>query len=56
MDSLSSNVPAFDSSELKELKEKLVDGVTFSIARHHRRLRPRELRIPGTQAFLTIAE
>ena len=30
MDGLKSDAPAFDSSELKELKQKLVDGLGFS--------------------------
>src|SRR4249920_958292 len=56
MDSLNSNVPAFDSSELKELKQKLVDGchildregITDGFGHV-------SVRIPGTDAFLTIA-
>lgn len=51
-----SNIPGFDSSELKELKQKLVDGchildregITDSFGHV-------SLRIPGTDAFLTIA-
>ncbi|MET0584609.1 MAG: class II aldolase/adducin family protein [Candidatus Binatia bacterium] len=50
------NIPGFDSSELKELKQKLVDGchildregITDSFGHV-------SLRIPGTDAFLTIA-
>jgi ribulose-5-phosphate 4-epimerase/fuculose-1-phosphate aldolase len=50
------NLPGFDSSELKELKQKLVDGchildregITDSFGHV-------SLRIPGTDAFLTIA-
>ena len=56
MDSLNSSVPAFDSSELKELKQKLVDGchildregITDGFGHV-------SVRIPGTEAFLTIA-
>jgi len=51
-----SNAPAFDSSELKESKQKVVDGchildregITDSFGHV-------SLRIPGTEAFLTIA-
>ena len=50
------NIPGFDSSELKELKQKLVDGchildregITDSFGHV-------SMRIPGTDAFLTIA-
>jgi len=50
------NIPGFDSSELKELKQKLVDGchildregITDSFGHV-------SLRIPGADAFLTIA-
>jgi ribulose-5-phosphate 4-epimerase/fuculose-1-phosphate aldolase len=56
MDSLKSDIPAFDSSELKELKQKLVDGchildregITDGFGHV-------SVRIPGTEAFLTIA-
>jgi len=56
MDSLQSNVPAFDSSELKELKQKLVDGchildregITDGFGHV-------SVRIPRSEAFLTIA-
>src|SRR5438093_3564602 len=56
MDSLNSGVPAFDSSELKELKQKLVDGchildregITDGFGHV-------SVRISGTEAFLTIA-
>jgi ribulose-5-phosphate 4-epimerase/fuculose-1-phosphate aldolase len=56
MDSLNPSVPAFDSSELKELKQKLVDGchildregITDGFGHV-------SVRIPGTEAFLTIA-
>jgi ribulose-5-phosphate 4-epimerase/fuculose-1-phosphate aldolase len=56
MDSLNSSVPAFDSRELNELKQKLVDGchildregITDGFGHV-------SVRIPGTQAFLTIA-
>ena len=51
-----SDVPAFDSRELKELKQKLVDGchildregITDSFGHV-------SIRIPGPEAFLTIA-
>ena len=50
------NIPGFDSSELKELKQKLVDGchildregITDSLGHV-------SMRIPETDAFLTIA-
>lgn len=49
-------VPAFDSSELKELKEKLIDGCHIldneGITDGYGHL---SVRIPGTGAFLTIA-
>jgi ribulose-5-phosphate 4-epimerase/fuculose-1-phosphate aldolase len=56
MATIESNAPAFDSSELKELKQKVVDGchildregITDSFGHV-------SLRIPGTEAFLTIA-
>jgi ribulose-5-phosphate 4-epimerase/fuculose-1-phosphate aldolase len=56
MDSLNPSVPAFDSSELKEPKQKLVDGchildregITDGFGHV-------SMRIPGTEAFLTIA-
>jgi ribulose-5-phosphate 4-epimerase/fuculose-1-phosphate aldolase len=56
MDSLNSNVPAFDSSELKELKQKLVDGchildregITDGFGHV-------SARVPGAEAFLTLA-
>jgi hypothetical protein len=38
MDSLNSNVPAFDSNELKELKQKLVDGLGFSSTHSEKRV------------------
>src|ERR1044072_713132 len=51
-----SNIPGFDSSELKELKQKLVDGCHIldreSITDSFGHV---SLRIPGTDAFLTIA-
>jgi L-ribulose-5-phosphate 4-epimerase len=56
MDSLQPNIPAFDSSELKELKQKLVDGchmldregITDGFGHV-------SVRIPGSEAFLTTA-
>jgi len=56
MDSPNSDVPAFDSTELKDLKEKLVDGchildregITDGFGHV-------SVRIPGTEAFLTLA-
>lgn len=50
------NIPAFDSSELKELKQKLIDGchildregITDSFGHA-------SIRIPGGEAFITIA-
>jgi ribulose-5-phosphate 4-epimerase/fuculose-1-phosphate aldolase len=56
MATIESNAPAFDSSELKELKQKVVDGchildregITDSFGHV-------SLRIPRTEAFLTIA-
>ena len=56
MDSPNSSVPAFDSSELKELKQKLVDGchildregITDGFGHV-------SVRIPGTEAFITLA-
>ncbi|HXV83900.1 MAG TPA: class II aldolase/adducin family protein [Candidatus Binatia bacterium] len=56
MASLNSNVPPFDSSELKELKEKLVDGCHIldreGITDGYGHV---SLRIPGADAFLTLA-
>jgi ribulose-5-phosphate 4-epimerase/fuculose-1-phosphate aldolase len=56
MDSLNSSVPAFDSSELKELKQKLVDGCHIL---DHEGITDGfghvSVRIPETQAFVTIA-
>ena len=50
------NAPAFDSSELKELKQKLVDGCHIldreGITDGYGHV---SVRIPGTEAFLTIA-
>jgi ribulose-5-phosphate 4-epimerase/fuculose-1-phosphate aldolase len=56
MASSKTDIPGFDSGELKELKQKLVDGchildregITDSFGHV-------SIRIPGTQAFLTIA-
>jgi L-ribulose-5-phosphate 4-epimerase len=56
MDSPNSSIPAFDSGELKELKEKLVDGchildregITDGFGHV-------SVRIPETEAFLTLA-
>ena len=56
MASPGSNIPAFDASELNELKQKVVDGchildregITDSFGHV-------SLRIPGTEAFITIA-
>lgn len=56
MDNLQLGVPAFDSGELKELKQKLVDGchildregITDGFGHV-------SIRIAGTEAFLTIA-
>jgi ribulose-5-phosphate 4-epimerase/fuculose-1-phosphate aldolase len=56
MDSINSNGPAFDSSELKELKQKLVDGchildregITDGFGHV-------SVRIPGAEALLTLA-
>jgi Class II Aldolase and Adducin N-terminal domain len=56
MVSVNSNVPAFESSELKELKQKLVDGchildregITDGFGHV-------SVRVPGTEAFLTLA-
>ena len=56
MDSPNASVPAFDSSELEELKQKLVDGchildregITDGFGHV-------SVRIPGTEAFLTLA-
>jgi ribulose-5-phosphate 4-epimerase/fuculose-1-phosphate aldolase len=51
-----SNIPGFDSSELKELKEKLVDGCHIL---DHEGITDGfghvSVRVPGTEAFLTIA-
>jgi len=56
MDSFNSNVPAFDSSELKELKQKLVDGCHIL---DHEGITDGfghvSVRVPGTEAFLTLA-
>jgi ribulose-5-phosphate 4-epimerase/fuculose-1-phosphate aldolase len=56
MDSLNSNVPAFDSSELKELKQKLVDGCHIldreGITDGFGHI---SARVPGAEAFLTLA-
>ena len=56
MDSVNSNVPAFDSSELKELKQKLVDGCHIldreGITDGYGHV---SARVPGTEAFLTLA-
>ena len=56
MDSLISSVPAFDSNELKELKQKLVDGCHIldreGITDGYGHV---SVRIPRTEAFLTIA-
>lgn len=57
MDGVNLNVPAFDSSELKELKQKLVDGchildregITDGFGHV-------SVRIHGTEAFLTLAD
>jgi len=56
MTALKADIPAFDSSELNEMKQKLVDGchildregVTDSYGHV-------SIRVPGTGAFLTIA-
>lgn len=56
MDSSKTDIPAFDSNELQELKQKLVDGchildregITDSFGHV-------SIRIPDTEAFLTIA-
>jgi len=56
MASVNSSVPAFDSSELKELKAKLVDGCHIldreEITDGYGHV---SLRIPGAEAFLTLA-
>src|SRR5262245_29258466 len=56
MDSLKSNVPAFDSGELQELKQKLVDGCHVldreGVTDGYGHV---SIRVPGTDAFLTIA-
>src|SRR5215468_3029385 len=56
MDGLKSEVPAFDSGELKELKQKLVDGCHIldneGITDGYGHV---SVRIPGSEAFLTIA-
>ena len=53
----SPNVPAFDSIELKELKQKLVDGCHIldreGITDGYGHV---SVRIPGTDAFLTLAD
>ena len=56
MTAAKSEIPAFDSSEIKEIKQKVVDGchildregITDSFGHV-------SLRIPGTEAFITIA-
>jgi ribulose-5-phosphate 4-epimerase/fuculose-1-phosphate aldolase len=56
MGNSNASIPAFDSSELKELKEKLVngchildhEGITDGFGHV-------SVRVPGTEAFLTIA-
>jgi ribulose-5-phosphate 4-epimerase/fuculose-1-phosphate aldolase len=56
MDGLHSDIPAFDSSDLNDLKQKLVDGchildregITDGFGHV-------SMRIPGTEAFLTLA-
>ena len=57
MDSLNSNVPAFDSSELKEFKQKLVDGCHIldreGITDGYGHV---SVRIAGTEVFLTLAD
>jgi ribulose-5-phosphate 4-epimerase/fuculose-1-phosphate aldolase len=56
MDSVNPDLPAIDSSELKELKEKLVDGCHIldreGITDGYGHV---SIRVPGTDAFLTIA-
>jgi ribulose-5-phosphate 4-epimerase/fuculose-1-phosphate aldolase len=56
MNSAKSNAPAFDSSELKELKQKLVDGCHIL---DHEGITDGfghvSVRLPGTDAFLTLA-
>ena len=56
MDSPNSGVPAFDSSELKELKQKLVDGCHIL---DHEGITDGfghvSVRVPASDAFLTIA-
>jgi ribulose-5-phosphate 4-epimerase/fuculose-1-phosphate aldolase len=56
MDGLQSNIPAFDSSDLKGLKQKLVDGCHIL---DHEGITDGfghvSVRIPGTEAFLTLA-
>ncbi|HEV8722039.1 MAG TPA: class II aldolase/adducin family protein [Candidatus Binatia bacterium] len=51
-----SSIPAFDSNEIKELKQKLVDGCHIL---DHEGITDGfghvSVRIPGTEAFLTIA-
>ena len=56
MDNLKLHVPAFDSKELKTLKEKLVDGCHIldreGITDGYGHV---SVRVPGTEAFLTLA-
>jgi ribulose-5-phosphate 4-epimerase/fuculose-1-phosphate aldolase len=57
MDRFNSSVPAFDSSELKELKQKLVDGCHIldreGITDGYGHV---SHRIPGADAFFTLAD
>jgi L-fuculose-phosphate aldolase len=56
MDNVNSSLPALDSSELKELKQKLVDGCHIldreGITDGYGHV---SIRVPGTDAFLTLA-
>jgi L-fuculose-phosphate aldolase len=56
MASANSSVPAFDSRELKQVKEKLIDGCHIldreGITDGYGHV---SVRIPGTEAFLTLA-
>jgi ribulose-5-phosphate 4-epimerase/fuculose-1-phosphate aldolase len=56
MASADSDIPSFDSSDLQELKQKLVDGCHIldreGITDSYGHV---SIRIPGTEAFLTIA-
>ena len=56
MASANSSVPDFDSGELKELKEKLIDGCHIldreGITDGYGHV---SLRVPGTEVFLTLA-